>query len=87
VIGATIGGLPYNTQLYVGYDDILREGGSVTYFATADATLAGQGLDRHLVGGVKTPADSSAPDPVPGGGTKPPGIPSWKFPDGVEPPV
>lgn len=80
VLGSTITGLPYATELYIVYDDILRAGGAVTYLATPDATVAGQGLDRHLVGGVTTPADSTVVGPVPGGGTRPPGIPNWKFP-------
>lgn len=80
VTGATISGRDLETNYYISYVDVARAGGTVTHTATTDYLAAGQTGDRHLVGAIRTP-ESGATDPVEGGGTRPPGVPSWKFPD------
>lgn len=81
VTGSTIAGLAQSTQYYVSYLDPDHNGGAVTYEVTTNPSEAGQSGDRHLVGGFATPSSTGAG--AGGGTTRPPGIPSWKFPDNV----
>ncbi len=80
VIGGSITGLALSSQYYIFYLDPARTGGAVTYSATVDPSAAGQGVDRHLVGGIVTP-NAQGEGGGGGGTTRPPGIPYWKFPD------
>lgn len=81
VTGGSIPGLAPATQYYVSYLDPSRSGGVVTYDSTTNSSEAGQTGDRHLVGGYATPSTAGAGGG--GGTTRPPGVPSWKFPDNV----
>jgi hypothetical protein len=71
VNGGTVTGQPYNTALYIYYDDINRAGGSVTYHATSNPNVAlpTKAAGRHFVG--EAPA-LAAGDPPATGGTAPP---------------
>ncbi|MES3048084.1 hypothetical protein [Sphingomonas faeni] len=81
VTGSTIAGLAQSTQYYLSYLDPDHTGGVVAYEVTTNPSEAGQSGDRHLVGGYATPSSSGSGGG--GGTTRPPGIPSWKFPDNV----
>ena len=80
VMGATITGLSLNTTYYISYIDTLRAGGAVTYLYTTDPLTSGQGLGKHAVGNVTTPATSTSP-PTEGGGVRPPGVGYPRFDD------
>lgn len=80
VSGAVLTGLSLGTQYYIVYTDVARAGGAVTYTALTNADAAGQAGDQHLVGGITTPAADGTGGGH-GGTTRPPGVPSWKFPD------
>jgi hypothetical protein len=74
VAGGSIGGLAQNTSYQVYYDDPALDGGTVTYQATTDRTLAFPTADRPnrvYVGGVRTPPAGGSP--YLGGGKLPPG--------------
>lgn len=79
VAGGTITGLTAGTQYYVSYLDPNRTGGAVSYEVTTNPSEAGQNGDRHLVGGYATQSIGGTGGG--GGTTRPPGVPSWKFPD------
>ncbi|MEG8028990.1 hypothetical protein [Sphingomonas aerolata] len=81
VNGGTIMGLVAATQYYVSYLDPQHLGGAVSYEITTNPSEAGQTGDRHLVGGYAMPSANGSGGG--GGTTRPPGIPSWKFPDNV----
>jgi predicted transcriptional regulator len=81
VTGGTIGALAVSTQYYVSYLDPERDGGTVLYETTTNPSEAGQNGDRHLVGGYMTPTATGTGSG--GGTTRPPGVPSWKFPEEV----
>jgi len=60
VNGATIAtGYASSTVARIYYDDPSRSGGSVTYHATTDPSVAAQFGDRHSVGAVTIPAAGS----------------------------
>jgi hypothetical protein len=80
VTGATITGLALSSQYFLTYLDPTRTGGSVAYSASQDSSAAGQGGAQHLVGGIVTPS-STGTGGGGGGTTRPPGVPSWKFPE------
>lgn len=82
--GVVIKGLALSTLYYVTYLDATRDGGTVSYTATSDYSVAGQGADRHLVGSITTPS-TGATDPTDGSTTTPPGVsPRTKNPRNVD---
>ena len=72
VTGGNVTGLSYSTTYFFYYDQPSRAGGSVSYQATTDQSVAAQTGNRHLVGSVTTPA--AAGGPVNGDSVRPPGI-------------
>jgi len=74
VSGGALSGLDLSTIYYIFYNDLGRVGGTVAYEATTVPTDAAQGSAKHCVGSIQTPAEG-ATDPVPGVGTRPPGVP------------
>jgi hypothetical protein len=56
VSAGSVSGVAYDTYYYIYYDQASRVGGAVTYEVTTDPTVAAQVGDRHVVGGVQTPA-------------------------------
>lgn len=58
VTGGNVNGLNYSTTYYIYYDDINRNGGSVSYHATTNSNTAlpTKAAGRHYVGKVVTPA-------------------------------
>ncbi len=85
VTGGTIPGLALATQYFISYLDPERAGGTVLYETTTNPSLAGQSNNRHLVGGYTTPSTGGTGGG--GGTTRPPGVPSWKFPEQEQPVV
>lgn len=74
VDGDTLTGLTAETQYYVYYDDIEREGGAVTYSATTNyftAFLSPTNPGRHYAGYIRT--DVVDGEGTSGGGSLPPG--------------
>lgn len=60
VASGTVTGLAYSTLYYIYYEDAARAGGSVTYQATTDTTVAAQTGSTHVIGNITTPAALAA---------------------------
>ena len=83
VTGTVIEGQPYDTDLFIFYDDEARDGvpdfGYGASSDSVDAVPAFYWPFRHLVGAVHTPLNSAAPFET-GSTSEPPGFPSSDFP-------
>ncbi|MGL4975987.1 MAG: hypothetical protein ACRC56_11885 [Bosea sp. (in: a-proteobacteria)] len=74
VAASSVTGLAYSTSYWIYYDQAGRAGGTVTYQATIDSSVAFWSAgtpDRHFVGAARTPGSGGVA--VPGRPTLPPG--------------